>query len=126
MLDHRTLLKTIFVRSMWIIVGIPALLLLMAGCGARTTEPERPSISTRPQLQRMRYTIQVGAFDDRSTARELKQELDSSFPKVRIESTDGLHRVLIGRFKKEAKADETAARLRRQGHQAFVRAEIDA
>lgn len=70
------------------------------------------------------FTIQVAAYSDPATARELEIKLDREYPKVRIESSDGLYRVLVGRFEKERKAREMAQRLRREGREAFVRAEI--
>jgi cell division protein FtsN len=47
----------------------------MAGCGARTTEPVRASIPKTPELQRMGYTIQVGAFANINNAVRLTANL---------------------------------------------------
>jgi len=71
------------------------------------------------------FTVQVAAYSNKDQARELERQLDGRYPKVRIESVDGLHRVLVGKFGKQAKARQTAERLRRDGQEAFVRAEIE-
>lgn len=68
-----------------------------------------------------RFVVQVGAFADPDTARSLKHELEFDYPSVRIESAGGIHRVLVGKFKKESKAKGMAARLRRAGYETLVR-----
>lgn len=71
------------------------------------------------------FTVQVAAFSGKDQARELVRKLEGRYPKVRIESSDGLHRVLVGKFGSQAKARQTADRLRRGGQDAFVRAELE-
>ncbi len=68
-----------------------------------------------------RWVIQVGAFTDREAARALKRELEGAYSGVRIESDSGIHRVLVGRFKKKSKASDVAGRLRAAGHSTLVR-----
>jgi rare lipoprotein A len=69
------------------------------------------------------FTIQVAAYSSVEAARELKRRL-GAYPNVRIESANGLHRVLVGKFVKEAKARNVAERLRSDGYEAFLRAEV--
>ena len=68
------------------------------------------------------FTVQVGAYSSVEAARELKRDL-RGYPHVRIESSDGLHRVLVGKFDKEKKAKQALERLRQDGHDAFLKAE---
>ena len=116
-MDHRTLPKTTFVRNLWSILGVLlALLLLIAGCGARTTVPERPSISTQPRLQRMRYTIQVGAFSNidnavRLTASLERQGLDAYY----FLHSSGLYKVRFENFRTKEAARSRALDLQRRG-----------
>lgn len=76
-------------------------------------------------VQNRWFVIQVGAFSDPVTARELERQLEGTYPKVRIETDGGIHRVLVGRFKKEKKARDVAGRLRRDGHETLVRADLE-
>lgn len=69
------------------------------------------------------FTLQVAAYADESSARALRKELDKDYPKVRIESSDGVFRVLVGRFDKEKKARKVEERLRREGREVLVRTE---
>jgi peptidoglycan lytic transglycosylase len=70
------------------------------------------------------YTVQVGSFADKSNAMTLKRELDSDYNDVRVESIDvsgdNYWRVRVGRFKNKDEADETASRLRMNGHNGRV------
>ena len=116
MMDHRRLPKTTFKRNMWIIVGVPALLLLIAGCSARTTEPERPSISTRPQLGRMRYTIQVGAFSNIDNAVRLTASLEhQGLDAYHFLHSSGLYKVRFENFRTKQAARSRALDLQRGG-----------
>ena len=115
-MNHRTLLKTTFVRNMWIILSMPALLLLIAGCGARTTEPERPSISTQPRLQRMRYTIQVGAFSNIDNAVRLTASLEQQgLDAYHFLHNSGLYKVRFENFRTKRAARSRAVNLQRRG-----------
>ena len=55
---------------------------------------------------------------------ELRDQLEPGYPKVRIESSDGWYRVLVGRFEKEKKAREVEQRLRREGREVLLRTEF--
>ena len=68
-----------------------------------------------------RYFIQVGAFSDAQTARDMERDLASRYPKVRVESEGGLHRVLVGRYRKRGQAQKVANQLARDGYDTVVR-----
>jgi cell division protein FtsN len=69
------------------------------------------------------FTLQVAAYADESSARALRRELDRDYPKVRIESSGGMFRVLVGRFDKEKKARKVEERLRQEGREVLMRTE---
>jgi rare lipoprotein A len=69
------------------------------------------------------FTLQVAAYDDQASARALRKELERNYPKVRVESSGGVHRVLVGRFDKEKKAREVEQRLRSEGRETLLRTE---
>ncbi|MEW6145256.1 MAG: septal ring lytic transglycosylase RlpA family protein [Thermodesulfobacteriota bacterium] len=66
------------------------------------------------------YTVQVASFADKGNALSLKRSLDGDYDDVRIESIevsgDSYWRVRVGRFEDKQDADETASRLRTDGH----------
>ncbi|HKQ33044.1 MAG TPA: septal ring lytic transglycosylase RlpA family protein [Thermodesulfobacteriota bacterium] len=66
------------------------------------------------------YTVQVASFSDKGNALILKRELDGDYDDVRIESVDvsgdSYWRVRVGRFEDKQDADNTASRLRTDGH----------
>jgi len=70
------------------------------------------------------YTIQVGSFSDQSKAMLLKRRLDSDYEDVRVEPIDisgiAYYRVRVGRFSDQEDAEDTASRLRRDGHTSRV------
>ena len=67
------------------------------------------------------YTLQVGAFSDLNTARELKARLESSYDRpVVIEPHESLYRVRLGTFTGYDEAQEYGARLSRAGLPAVV------
>jgi hypothetical protein len=116
MMDYRTLPKTAFVRNMWIILGVLALLLLIAGCGARTTLPERPTISAQSRLQRMRYTIQVGAFSNIDNAVRLTASLErQGLDAYHFLHSSGLYKVRFENFRTKETARSRALDLQRRG-----------
>ncbi len=65
------------------------------------------------------YTVQVGAFRDRSRAVELAARLQRHYD-ARIVTEGRLHRVRVGGDLSARKARELAARLRRDGYEAVV------
>jgi len=68
-----------------------------------------------------RYVVQAGAFREEIHARELQQELHDRYPKARVESGGGWHRVQIGPFSKMKDASEIARDLKRSGISAVVK-----
>lgn len=70
------------------------------------------------------FSVQVGAFVDRSNAAKLQEELNRrGYESQLVEAaTQGrlFHRVWVGRFSERAEADETARRLNRDGFPARV------
>ena len=116
MMNHRTFPKTTFVRNLWIILGIPGLVLLIAGCGARTTEPERPSDSKPSRLQRMRYTIQVGAFSNIDNAVRLTASLErQGLDAYHFLHSSGLYKVRFENFRTKQAARSRALELQHRG-----------
>ena len=101
---------------MSIILGVSALLLLIGGCGARTTEPEQPSISTRHRLLRMRYTIQVGAFSKIDNAVRLTASLErQGLDAYHFLHSSGLYKVRFENFRTKQDARSRAVDLQRRG-----------
>lgn len=91
-------------------------LLLMAGCGARTTEPDTAAIPRAPELQRMGFTIQVGAFSNidnavRLTAKLERQGLDA----YHFLDVSGLYKVRFENFRSKAAARNRAESMQRRG-----------
>ena len=66
------------------------------------------------------YTVQVASFTDKGNALSLKRELDTEYDDVRVESIevsgDSYWRVRVGRYEEKQDADDTASRLRTDGH----------
>lgn len=88
----------------------------MAGCGGRTSEPEGPPSATAPGLQRMGYTIQVGAFSNidnavRLTASLKRQGLDA----YHFLDNSGLYKVRFENFRTKAAARSRAENMQGRG-----------
>ncbi len=66
------------------------------------------------------YTVQVASFSEKGKALSLKRALDGEYDDVRVEavevSGDNYFRVRVGRYEDREDADETASRLRTDGH----------
>ncbi len=74
----------------------------------------------RPLERTGSFWVQVGAFRDRTNARNLEAKLRRAFPGVRIRSDDDWYRVGFGPFRKRSEADELVEKLDRRGHEALV------
>ena len=62
------------------------------------------------------YWLQVGAFQEKSHAKDLRRALRGSQPKVEVQSAGGWHRVLVGPFKNKKKARRAEQQLRQLGY----------
>lgn len=62
------------------------------------------------------YWLQVGAFQEKSHAKDLRRALRGSQPKVEVQSAGGWHRVLVGPFKNKKKARKAEQQLRQLGY----------
>jgi hypothetical protein len=121
-MNHRLLTNpTLALIIAWFLAG-------MAGCGARTTVPERPTISTQPRLLRMRYTIQVGAFSNIDNAVRLTESLErQGLDAYHFLHSSGLYKVRFENFRTKEAARSRALDLQRRGIiEAFYIVEPDA
>jgi cell division protein FtsN len=66
------------------------------------------------------YTVQVASFSEKGKALSLKRALDGEYDDVRVESIelsgDNYWRVRVGRYEEKQDADQTASKLRTDGH----------
>ena len=62
------------------------------------------------------YWLQVGAFQEKSHAQDLRRRLHSNHLKVQVQSQGGWHRVLVGPFKNRKKANRAEQQLRQLGY----------
>lgn len=66
------------------------------------------------------YTVQVASFSEKGKALSLKRTLDGEYDDVRVESIelsgDNYWRVRVGRYEEKQDADQTASKLRTDGH----------
>ena len=91
-------------------------MLVVLGCGARTTGPEGPPISTPPRLQRMGYTIQVGAFSNIDNAVRLTASLErQGLDAYHFLHGSGLYKVRFENFRTRQAARSRAMGLQRKG-----------
>ena len=99
-----------------IIPSALACLLIMAGCGARITEPAKASIPKAPELQRMGYTIQVGAFAKIDNAVRLTDKLQhQGLDAYHFLDDSGLYKVRFENFRSKADARSRAESMQRKG-----------
>jgi cell wall-associated NlpC family hydrolase len=101
--------------KMGVFLSFLGLLILMASC-ARTSSPDLASIPKEPPVQRMGYTIQVGAFSNvdnavRLTAKLKKQGLDA----YHFLDKSELYKVRFENFRTKADARDRAENLQRRG-----------
>lgn len=91
-------------------------LLLMAGCGARTTERVKTPIPKAPELQRMGYTIQVGAFANIDNAVRLTAKLEhQGVDAYHFLDNSGLYKVRFENFRSKSTARSRAESMQRRG-----------
>jgi rare lipoprotein A len=87
--------------------------------GPGTARVELRANLGRPVMDTARFTVQVGAFQDRDRALDLAAELRRDYDVV-VEAAGGWHRVRVGGRRGQAAARELAATLRRRGYEAAV------
>ncbi len=87
--------------------------------GAGTARVQLALLGTAP-VEPVRYTVQVGAFQDQVRAEELAAQLGSLFPAVEVRSDGAWHRVQIGEYTVRELADDLRRRLHREGFSALV------
>jgi hypothetical protein len=90
--------------------------LLAAGCGGRTVEPDDAVLTKESGVQRMGYTIQVGAFENidnavRLTAKLNRQGVDA----YHFLDDSGLYKVRFENFRSKAAARSRAESMQRAG-----------
>lgn len=69
-----------------------------------------------------RFTVQLGAFEQRDRARRLRAEVARSHPDVVVRSGGGWYRVQVGLFDTRDAAERVLMELTRLGYTALVRA----
>jgi cell wall-associated NlpC family hydrolase len=107
--------NNILALKMGCFLSFLGLVLLFFSC-ARPSRPDVPSIPTEPPVQRMGYTIQVGAFSNidnavRLTAKLKKQGLDA----YHFLDKSELYKVRFENFRTKADARDRAENLQRRG-----------
>ncbi len=101
---------------MCIALSVWGCLLMMAGCGGRTTEPVKASIKKETGLQRMGYTIQVGAFSNIDNAVRLTASLKAQgIDAYHFLDPSGLYKVRFENFRSKAAARNRALNMQRRG-----------
>lgn len=92
------------------------LLLLMAGCAAKTVSYRQPPEVTGKELARMAYTIQAGAFAKVENAARLTEVLrGQSVDATYFAAEKGLYKVRIGNYPTRAAAQNKAESLKQAG-----------
>lgn len=92
----------------------------------RVVDRARPAVVVDRPARPRRWVVQVGAFRDPFEADRLARGLERLGHHPVAVASDGLwHRVLVGPFEKERKADDRARRLRRDGYSCLVRPELE-
>jgi rare lipoprotein A len=66
------------------------------------------------------WLVQAGAFTERRRAADLARRL-RGYGEPRLETEDGLHKVVLGPWPRQEEAERVATQLRRDGFEAFAR-----
>jgi rare lipoprotein A len=67
------------------------------------------------------YWLQVGAFQEKAHAKDLRREISSKQPKAQIQTHGGWYRVVVGPFKNRKKAEQAERQLRRLGYRPVLK-----
>jgi cell wall-associated NlpC family hydrolase len=102
---------------MCIALSVWGCLLLMIGCGGgRTVQPDRPTTPKEHRLQRMGYTIQVGAFSNIDNAVRLTASLKAQgLDAYHFLDPSGLYKVRFENFRSKAAARNRAVNMQHKG-----------
>jgi hypothetical protein len=117
MITQRTHQKVTSARKTCIFLIISGWLLLLIGCGGKSViRPETPSAVKEPELPRMRYTIQVGAFSSIDNAVRLTELLQrQGLDAYHFLHSSGLYKVRFENFRTKRAARSRAEDLKRAG-----------
>jgi len=86
--------------------------------GSGTARVELRVLGIRPSDTR--WTVQVGAFQERGRADDLVNRLGGGYPAVAVRSDAVWHRVQVGEFADRSEADALRKKLQRAGFSAVV------
>ncbi len=75
---------------------------------------------TSGPISTLRYTVQAGAFRERSNAAATLRRIEADFPEARLISSNGWHRLRVGSFRQRRDAERLRRRLDRAGIDAIV------
>ncbi|MFQ5350399.1 MAG: septal ring lytic transglycosylase RlpA family protein, partial [Thermoanaerobaculia bacterium] len=97
----------------------------MIGSGVARVEitlvRHRPKAARRTGTAGGRWLVQSGAFSDRSRASDRARRLRGYAGDPRVVTEGGLHKVVLGPWQRQHEAEGVAARLRRDGFEAYAR-----
>jgi len=79
--------------------------------------PQEPVVAAR-----QRFTVQIGAFEERERARRLRAEAARAYPDATVRSDGVWHRVQVGSFATRDAAERLLMELTRRGYTALVTA----
>ena len=116
-MNHRTIRNTTLALKTCIFLFISGWLLLQVGCaGESVVRPEASPEAKEPDLPRMRYTIQVGAFSNIDNAVRLTEMLQrEGLDAYHFLHKSGLYKVRFENFRTELAARSRAENLKRAG-----------
>ncbi|MCP3960871.1 MAG: septal ring lytic transglycosylase RlpA family protein [bacterium] len=94
----------------------------MADVGLAKVEIRIVSVGggTSGPIRTRRYTVQVGAYRERSNAVAVQRQLEESHPDVTVISEGGWHRVRVGTYRKRELAEDVRRQVARAGLDAMV------
>lgn len=79
-----------------------------------------PGVDARADGSARYYTVQLGAFRSASRAELRLERLARDYPQAVVRTTDGWHRLQVGRYEDKAEARAMRRELSRRGHDAVV------
>ncbi len=117
MIIQRTQANTASALKTYIVLIIYGWLLVLVGCGGESIiRPEEYSPAKEPELPRMRYTIQVGAFSNIDNAVRLTESLQrQGLDAYHFLHSSGLYKVRFENFRLKHSARSRAENLKQAG-----------